>query len=49
MVRVWNPRTGNCAATAPTRHMPQAVAKMADSLAMGTDSGIIVIRPGATG
>ena len=37
MVRVWDPRTGNCVATVPARHMPQAVANIADSLAIGAD------------
>ena len=49
MVRVWDPRTGNCVATVPTRHGPQAVANIADSLAIGMDAGILVIRPGVTG
>ena len=49
MVRVWDPRTGNCVATVPTRHMPQAVANIADSLAIGMDAGILVIGPGVTG
>src|SRR5580700_6041660 len=31
-------------ATVPTRHMPQAVANIADSLAIGMDAGILVIR-----
>src|ERR1035437_4422748 len=29
-----------------TRHMPQAVANITDSLAMGMDAGILVIRAG---
>jgi hypothetical protein len=29
--------------------MPQAVANITDSLAMGMDAGILVIRPGVTG
>ena len=44
-----DPRTGNCVATAPTRHMPQAVANIADSLAIGMDAGILMIRPAVTG
>jgi WD40 repeat protein len=48
-VRVWDPRTGTCVATVPTRHAPRALTGVADSLAIGMDAGILVIRPGVTG
>ena len=51
MVRVWDPRTGNCVAT--RAYTPYASDHgqhtVADSLAIGMDAGILVIRPGVTG
>ena len=44
-VRLWDPRTGTCIVTVPTHHAAQAVTGLADSLAIGLDSGIIVVKP----
>ncbi len=46
-VRLWDPRTGICATTVPTSHEPLAVIGIGDSLAIGLESGIIVIKPSA--
>jgi len=42
------PGPGNGVATVPTHHMPQAVANIAGSLAIGMDAGTLLIRPGVT-
>jgi WD40 repeat protein len=46
-VRLWDPRTGNCVLTALTHHEALGVAAVADSLAIGLDTGILVIKPNA--
>jgi WD40 repeat protein len=44
-VRLWNVRAGTCAETVPTHHQALAVAPVANSLAIGFTTGILVIRP----
>ena len=46
-VRLWDPRTGICLLTAQTHHKVLAVAGVTDSLAIGLDIGILVIKPSA--
>jgi WD40 repeat protein len=44
MVLLWDPRTGTCTATVPTHHQALGVAVVPDSLAIGLDIGILVIK-----
>jgi len=44
-VRLWDCRTGMCTATVPTHHEVLGVAAVADSLAIGLNTGILVIQP----
>ena len=46
-VRLWDPGTGICVVTALTHHAALGVAGVADSLAIGLDVGILVIKPNA--
>ena len=46
-VRLWDPRTGICTATVPTHYQALGLAAEGDSLAIGLDAGILVIRPSA--
>ena len=46
-VRLWDPRTSICLLTAQTHHKVLAVAGITDSLAIGLDIGILVIKPSA--
>jgi len=43
-VRLWDPHTGICLATVPTHHEALGLTDLAGSLAIGLDSGILVIR-----
>jgi WD40 repeat protein len=43
-VRIWDPPTGTCLLTVPTYHAALAVAWVAESLAVGLDTGILVIK-----
>ena len=44
-VRIWDPQAGMCVLTLPTYHAAFAVASIAGSLAIGLDTGILVVRP----
>jgi hypothetical protein len=44
-VRIWDPQTGTCALTLTTYHAALAVAWVADSLAIGLNAGILMIKP----
>lgn len=46
-VWLWDPRTSICLLTAQTHQKVLAVAGVADSLAIGLDIGILVIKPDA--
>ena len=46
-MRLWDPRTSICLLTAQTHHKVLAVAGVTDSLAIGLDIGILVIKPSA--
>ena len=46
-VRMWDPHIGACLLVVPTHHAALAVAGVAGSLAIGLDTGILVIKPGA--
>jgi WD40 repeat protein len=46
-VRLWDPHASICLLTAQTHHKVLAVAGVADSLAIGLDIGILVIKPTA--
>jgi len=46
-VQLWDPRTGICAVTVPTHHQALAVTAVSDSLAIGLNVGILVIKPNA--
>jgi len=46
-VRLWDPRTSVCLLTAQAHHKVLAVAGVTDSLAIGLDIGILVIKPSA--
>jgi WD40 repeat protein len=48
-VRLWDPRTGICAATAPTHHQALSLTGITGSLAISMDAGTLVIRPNAAG
>ena len=43
-VRLWDPRTGIYLATVPTHHEALGLTAIIDSLAIGLDNGILVIR-----
>jgi WD40 repeat protein/DNA-binding SARP family transcriptional activator/DNA-binding XRE family transcriptional regulator len=44
-VRVWDPETGACQLTIPTPYPAEAVAPVAESLAIALSAGILVIKP----
>lgn len=44
-VRIWDPRVGVCVLTVPTYRAASAVAWVADSLAIGLNTGVLVIKP----
>ena len=44
-VRLWDPKTGACMLTVPTQYSALAVAWVAGPLAVGLDTGILVIKP----
>jgi hypothetical protein len=44
-VRIWDPDTGACLLTVYTHHAAVAVAWIAESLAIGLDAGILMIKP----
>jgi hypothetical protein len=46
-VRLWDLGTGTCVLTTPVHHAAMGIAEVADSLAIGLDSGIIVVKPNA--
>jgi WD40 repeat protein len=46
-VHRWDPRTGICLVSVLTHHRALGVAGVADSLAIGLDIGILVIKPNA--
>lgn len=48
-VRVWNPGTGSVPATVATQYPALATAWVADSLAIGLTTGILVITLGHLG
>jgi WD40 repeat protein len=48
IVRLWDPRAGICTAAIPTNHRVAALAAIADSLAIGLDGGLLVIKLSAT-
>ena len=43
-VRIWDPQTATCLLTLPTYHAVFAVGWVAESLAVGLDTGILVIK-----
>jgi len=44
-VRIWDPQTGTCVLAMPTYHAASAITWVAESLAIGLDTGLIVIKP----
>ena len=48
-VRVWDLQTGACVLTPPVYHLALAVAWVAEALAVGLDTGILVINQGGAG
>ena len=44
-VRIWDPATGACMVTLPTYHPALAVSQITESMAIGLDAGILVIKP----
>jgi len=46
-VRIWDPETGGCQLTIPTHYPAEAVAPVAESLAIALSAGILVIKPRA--
>jgi WD40 repeat protein len=43
-VRIWDPQTEACLLTVPAYHTARAVAWVAESMAVGLDAGILVIK-----
>jgi WD40 repeat protein len=43
-VRVWDPADGRCVVTVPVHHAVMAITSVADSLAVGLEAGLIVIK-----
>jgi WD40 repeat protein len=46
-VRLWDLRSGTCVVTAPAHHPVLGLASVAGSLAIGFDTGMLVIKPTA--
>jgi hypothetical protein len=48
-VRLWDPQACVCLLTVPTHYPALALAWVADSLAIGLDTGLLVIKPAPVG
>jgi WD40 repeat protein len=46
-IGIWDPRTGVCVLTVPTYRTASAIAGVAESLAIGLNTGVLLIKPSA--